>query len=101
MQACQLRFWVEGINVRRAAVGENVNDPLRFGRKMGGTRRQGRIPNCTASAERRVQHFWREQVREADHAEPEPAFAEKIAPGQKPIFQPWFMMRRAHSAMTS
>ena len=96
MQPRQLWFWVKGINVRWAAIGENVNDSFCFGRKMGRPRRQWRIPNRTAGRKRCVQYFRREQVCEADHAEAESTFAEKIAPGEKPIFQPWFMMRRAH-----
>src|SRR6266481_3456847 len=37
MQSRQLWFWIECIDVRWPAIGENVNDPLRFGRKLGRT----------------------------------------------------------------
>src|SRR5687767_55712 len=85
----QLRFRVEGIDVRRTAIHEKMDDALGFRGEMRGAHRKGmqtRRGEGTA-AKRFVDH-----AAERERAHPHPAARQEIATRQETVFKAGRMM---------
>ena len=93
VQPCQGRFRIERVHVRRTAVGKDVNDAFRFGRKLRRFWRERRIArNHVCCPGRGRGELWGQNISQPEHPEPHAAAPQKIAPRQEAVLQPRFMV---------
>jgi hypothetical protein len=86
------RFGIKRVNVRRSAIGKNVNDALGLARKMRGVRRQRTIACHFVSQRARAEQVRAEQLRQPQHAEAHSTATEKIPAREEAILQLRLMM---------
>jgi hypothetical protein len=84
----QRRFRIESVDVRGAAIGEDMNDSACLSGEMRRSRRQGGVAADGFSRRRCEQILRPQQICQSYHPEAQPASAEKVPAGQKEIFEP-------------
>lgn len=75
MPPSQRRFRVKGVDMRRSAIGEDVDDPFGFGRKLRLARRE----RIQVFRSQRLLH----EAAKSQRPHAQRAFGQKIATGQK------------------
>ena len=90
-------FGVEGIDLRRSAVHEEVNDPFGFGGKVGGFGGEGIEAGGGFCGDRFPEAEARDHLRERHRGHAHPTFLEKVAPGEEAILEWKRMMVHAQA----